>query len=73
MTPPSEVKSLQDACTAAGKRDCEIHLVPGLGHGMSPPKPPRAQPLLDQTEGPVDAKFLEDFTRTVAGWKNQIK
>jgi pimeloyl-ACP methyl ester carboxylesterase len=73
MTPPSELKSLQDACTAAAKRDCETHLVPGLGHGMSPPKPPRGHLLLDQTEGPVDAQFLDYFSRTVATWKDRIR
>lgn len=72
MTPPSEVEALKAACATAGKRDCEIHLVPGLGHGLSPPKPPRSHPLLDQTEGPVDAKFLVEFTRTVASWKQRI-
>jgi len=73
MTPPTELEALRAACAEAGKRDCETHLVPGLGHGMSPPKPPRRQPLLDQTEGPVDAGFLDLFTRTLADWKSKIR
>lgn len=73
MTPPRELEALQAACSSAGKRDCETHLVEGLGHGMSPPKPPRRHALLDQTEGPVDARFLDFFTKTLAVWRAKIR
>ena len=73
MTPPSEVEALADACHRAARKGCEIHLVPGLGHGMSGPKPPRGHPLLDQTEGPVDPDFLRFFTQTLRTWKSGIR
>lgn len=73
MTPPSELKALKAACDTAGKRDCETHLVPGLGHGMSAPRGPRGQPLLDQTEGPVDPAFLMFFTKTLVEWRQRIE
>lgn len=72
-TPPREVEALKAACDQAGKKDCEIHLIPGLGHGMSAPKPPRAHPLLDKTEGPLDPRFLELFTGALEKWRARIR
>jgi pimeloyl-ACP methyl ester carboxylesterase len=72
FTPPSELESLQAACTRAGKQDCETHLVPGLGHFMSAPRPPRGQPLVDMTNGPVDKDFLDLLTRTLSAWREQV-
>jgi pimeloyl-ACP methyl ester carboxylesterase len=73
MTPPDEIENLRAACARAHKTDCEAYLVPGLGHGFSPPKPPRSHPVLDQTEGPVSPAFLEMFARTLKTWRAKIR
>ena len=59
QTPPSYATQLQAACVTAGKSNVSVNLVPGLGHGFAPPRPPRAHPYLDRTRGPVDAGFLQ--------------
>jgi hypothetical protein len=38
----------------------------GLGHGMSQPKSPRKQKLLDATLGPVDESFINLLSRTAS-------
>lgn len=57
QTPPSQALALEKACKAAGKSNCYVQLVPGLCHGFSPPRPPRADPVLDLTIGPVEPSF----------------
>jgi hypothetical protein len=65
----SDVNSkLAEACKTVGKQNCQITVVPGLGHGFSVPHPPRGHPLLDLTVGPIDPKFLlllQDFMASV--------
>lgn len=58
QTRPEEAIKLRDECAAQHKANCEVYLVPGLGHGMSTPKGPWKQKLLDSTLGPVDESFL---------------
>ncbi|MBI4041040.1 MAG: hypothetical protein HY390_04130 [Deltaproteobacteria bacterium] len=59
QTPARGAQNLQKACDAIGKTNCQITIVPGLGHGFSEPKSPRKHPLLDLTLGPVDSRFQE--------------
>lgn len=48
-------------CKQFHKSNCSVTVVPGLGHGFSPPRAPRAQPLIDGTLGPVDRSFQDDL------------
>ncbi|MGZ3804277.1 MAG: alpha/beta hydrolase family protein [Pseudobdellovibrionaceae bacterium] len=59
QTRPEEALELQKSCIAKQKTNCEIHIVPNLGHGMSQPKGPRKQKLVDATLGPADDSFLK--------------
>ncbi len=59
QTRPEEALKLREQCAVQKKTNCYVHLVPGLGHVMSLPRPPRKQKFLDQTLGPVDSAFLE--------------
>lgn len=59
QTRPQEALKLKDFCSQKQKANCEVTLVPGLGHGMSPPSGPRKQKFLDATLGPVDQSFLQ--------------
>ncbi|HEY8271937.1 MAG TPA: hypothetical protein VIG33_13690 [Pseudobdellovibrionaceae bacterium] len=63
QTRPDEALKLQKACVLNQKLNCKIHLVPGLGHGMSKPKGPRRQKLIDATLGPVDDFFVKLLER----------
>lgn len=69
QTPPSELAALAAACWESGKTDCELHTVPGLGHGFSSPKPPRAHRFLDATIGPVEPGFAREFAVRLADWR----
>lgn len=62
QTPPEQALKLGDACKAAQKSNCIVTIVPGLGHGFSVPKPPRAHPYLDMTVGPVSQDFLDTMS-----------
>ena len=57
QTRPEEALRLENECIALQKQNCEVSLVPGLGHGMSAPKGPRKQKFVDATLGPVDESF----------------
>lgn len=58
LTPPLEVKRF---CLERSKKDCEVKILKGLGHGFSPPRGPRKHPLLDITVGPVAETFIDDL------------
>jgi pimeloyl-ACP methyl ester carboxylesterase len=73
MTPPSELEALESALKDVGKVDCETHLIQGVGHGFSAPRPPRGHALLDKTEGPVDPRFLELFTQALSAWRPGVR
>jgi dienelactone hydrolase len=57
QTRASEASALENAASAIGKANVSVTIVPGVGHGFSPPRPPRSQPLLDITIGPVEERF----------------
>lgn len=59
QTPAREAQTLKNTCISVGKTNCQVTLVPGLGHGFSEPRSPRKHPLLDITLGPVDNSFQE--------------
>lgn len=59
QTRPEESLKLKDECSKKNKLNCEISIVEGLGHGMSKPRAPRAQKLLDSTLGPVEQSFID--------------
>lgn len=63
QTPPGQALKLMDACRIAGKVNCHITLLPGLGHGMSEPRRPRQHQFLDMTLGPASPAFLRVLTR----------
>jgi pimeloyl-ACP methyl ester carboxylesterase len=56
-TPPEQSLKLDATCKLMKKKNCYVTIVPGVGHGFSPPKAPRAQKLLDATLGPVTPAF----------------
>jgi pimeloyl-ACP methyl ester carboxylesterase len=58
QTPPLQALQAEKECKRLQKVNCHVSIVPGLGHGFSPPKGPRAHPFLDMTVGPVDRSFL---------------
>lgn len=62
QTPPDEALKAKNACAVAHKSNCFVTLVPGVGHGFSPPKPPRSHPFLDMTVGPANQSFLDQLT-----------
>lgn len=64
QTRPEEALRLQAECKAQNKSNCEVTIVPGLGHAMSLPKGPRRQKLLGATLGPVEDSFLDLLTAT---------
>jgi hypothetical protein len=57
QTLPGQALRAGLACAERGKRNYAVHVVQGLGHGFSPPRGPRRQPLLDLTLGPIDRDF----------------
>jgi len=57
QTRPEEAEKLRETCLRVGKKNCVVTIVPGLGHGFSPPRPPRRHQLLDLTVGPVAPEF----------------
>lgn len=57
QTRPEEVLKMKSQCVVMGKANCQVHVVPGLGHAMSQPKGPRKHKLLDSTFGGVDETF----------------
>ena len=59
QTRPREALELSNACQQTNHPHCVVTIIPGLGHGFSPPKKPRAHPLLDMTLGPIDESFEE--------------
>jgi len=59
QTPAREAQKLKNTCDPVGRTNCQVTIVPGLGHGFSEPKSPRKHPLLDITLGPVDVCFQE--------------
>ncbi len=63
-TRPEEALKLKEACLSQKKSNCEVTLVPGLGHAMSMPKGPRRQKFIDSTLGPVEDSFLNLLTQT---------
>ena len=73
QTPPRQLEELTKACKAAKKKDCASHVVPGVGHFFSAPRPPRSQMLVDATLGPVSPDFLEYFARTLSAWRPGIR
>ena len=60
--PPYQASQLRFACKHAYKENCYVEIVPGLGHGFSAPRAPRAHPFLDRTFGPVAPEFLRKIT-----------
>lgn len=63
QTRPEEALKLKNACITAHKLNCEVQLIEDLSHGMSQPKAPRKQKLLDATLGPVDESFISLLTK----------
>jgi pimeloyl-ACP methyl ester carboxylesterase len=63
QTPPKEALALADTCKDVRKKNCSVTVVPGVGHGFSPPKKPRSHPLLDMTLGPVEPSFQDLLTQ----------
>jgi hypothetical protein len=47
QTRPEEALRLQAECASQKKSNCEVTILPGLGHAMSLPKGPRRQKLID--------------------------
>jgi pimeloyl-ACP methyl ester carboxylesterase len=66
QTRPEYALEMKDRAEKADKKNCEVFLVPGLGHAMSAPKGIRKQPLLDATLGPVDESFKTLLQSTAA-------
>lgn len=58
QTRPEEALKLKDECVLQKKLNCEVMIVPEVGHGMSTPRGPRKQKLVDLTLGPVESSFL---------------
>jgi pimeloyl-ACP methyl ester carboxylesterase len=65
LTPPREALEVKRFCQERSKKDCEVKILKGLGHGFSPPRGPRKHPLLDITVGPVDEIFVEELKSLV--------
>jgi uncharacterized protein len=63
QTPVAEIRKLKMACEKAGKRNCFIKIIPGVGHGFSPPRGPRRQPLADLTVGPISPILINELDR----------
>lgn len=59
QTRPEEAMELEKVCLKLKKGNCAVTIVPGVGHGFSPPKVPRKHPMLDLTLGPVTETFQE--------------
>jgi dienelactone hydrolase len=64
QTPPEEAMELENRAKKAGNSRIKVVIVPGVGHGFSPPRPPRKQRLLDLTIGPVDPTFQDLLFKT---------
>jgi pimeloyl-ACP methyl ester carboxylesterase len=62
QTPAREALELGKRCESLLKKNFEITIVPGVGHGFSAPKPPKAQPVLNLTVGPVNPAFQKILT-----------
>jgi len=66
QTPAREALKLEALCKEKHKKNCEISIIPGVGHGFSAPKPPLSQQVVNLTVGPIDLKFqkiLSDFAK----------
>lgn len=59
QTPAGQATTLKETCKKLNKENCFVTIVPGLGHGFSPPRRPREHPLLDMTIGSVSKGFQE--------------
>lgn len=57
MTVPAQAEAVDGVCKKAAKKNCEVLIVPGLGHGFSAPIAPRSEPFLDWSFGPVAPEF----------------
>jgi pimeloyl-ACP methyl ester carboxylesterase len=62
MAVPAQAYAFKLSCIAAKKDNCYLTVMPGLGHGFSPPIAPRAQPYLDYSFGPVAPEFQTELT-----------
>lgn len=58
QTRPGESLRAGLACERALKGNYQVHILPKLQHGFSPPKGPRRHPLLDISVGPVGSSTL---------------
>lgn len=66
QTPAREALDLEKKCLTVGKKNCVVEIVPGVGHGFSAPRPPKAQPVVDLTVGPASSSFellLTEFAK----------
>lgn len=61
QTGPETALKLDSLAKQQGKKNIQVTLVSGLGHGFSEPRAPRKHKLLDLTLGPVDARFQRDL------------
>jgi hypothetical protein len=66
QAPAREALALKAACEQAQKANCNVSFVPAVGHAFSAPRPPRAQPVVDMTLGPVSPDFQATL-RELAG------
>ena len=73
QTPPSEAIALKKACDDAGKKDCVLTIIPGVGHGFSPPRGPRRHPLADLTVGPVNDSTITELRKLATKLKSTAK
>lgn len=64
QTRPEEALKLKAECALQKKSNCEVTIMPGVGHAMSLPKGPRMQKLIDATLGPVEESFLSQLAST---------
>lgn len=66
QTPPSEAIALNEACNKLRKTDCSLTIIPGVGHGFSPPRGPRRHPLADLTVGPISESTVTELRELAA-------
>jgi len=59
QTPLRESEELMRACDRVEKMNCYLEVIPGVGHGFSPPRAPRSHPYLDMTVGPVVSRVTD--------------
>ncbi|MBX2987526.1 MAG: hypothetical protein KF802_06485 [Bdellovibrionaceae bacterium] len=63
QTPATEMLKMREACRQRGKKNCWTRLWPYVGHDFSIPRPPRRQPLVDMTQGPVGEPVRAELTQ----------